>query len=415
MTFSENVREALRAIRDNTLRTALTVALIAIGITALIGILTAIDAIKQEITSGLADLGANTFDVRDKDNQRRSRRSGVVERAVEGLDYKDVKNFVARFQKADRLTVFSQISFATEIKRGAKKTNPNSSVIGTDENYLLIQGLELEKGNNFSAVEVKMGAPVAIIGQEIADALFDKADPLQQDITISGVKYKVIGVLKQKGGISSDKSDDRTVLLPLLAAQSLAQSGQNLSYTITCYVQNPTLLNAAMNEAIGIMRQVRQDKIGADNSFEVSKSETLASSLEDIEGKLKFGGFGIGFITLLGASVGLMNIMLVSVTERTREIGIRKAVGAAPYHIRRQFLVEAIVICQMGGLVGMVLGIAVGNLVSRLVGEGNGTFVIPWLWMMVAVVVCIVVGIVSGFYPAYKASRLDPIESLRYE
>jgi putative ABC transport system permease protein len=172
-------------------------------------------------------------------------------------------------------------------------------------------------------------------------------------------------------------------------------------------------MDMAMGEAQGVMRIVRRDPIG-EESFEVKKSESLAETLDEITGYLRIGGLGIGFITLVGASIGLMNIMMVSVTERTREIGIRKALGATPKTIRQQFIIEAIVVCQLGGIMGVILGIGVGNLITSAIGD-DITFIIPWVWIIVAFAIGVVVGLGSGYYPAWKASKLDPIDSLRFE
>jgi putative ABC transport system permease protein len=189
--------------------------------------------------------------------------------------------------------------------------------------------------------------------------------------------------------------------------------GQGLRYEITVGISDPSLVENAMGEATGLMRSIRRDRPGEPDSFELEKSETLAEELESITSALRVGGFGIGFITLLGASIALMNIMLVSVTERTREVGVRKALGATPLRIRQQFIIEAIVVCLLGGIAGVILGILIGNLLSRAMGIT--LFVVPWTWMMVGLGVCIFVGLISGYYPARKASRLDPIESLRFE
>jgi putative ABC transport system permease protein len=162
------------------------------------------------------------------------------------------------------------------------------------------------------------------------------------------------------------------------------------------------------------MRKERMDPLGMEESFSIDRSDSIAKSFESITGSLRIGGFVIGFITLLGAAIALMNIMMVSVTERTREIGIRKAIGATPFKIRLQFLMEAIVICILGGIAGIIMGIGIGNVIAKLISD-KSSFIIPWAWIMMGFVVCVFVGILSGFYPAYKASKLDPIESLRYE
>ena len=190
-------------------------------------------------------------------------------------------------------------------------------------------------------------------------------------------------------------------------------SGRGLQYNLTVGISDASQLELAMGEATGLMRSIRQDRVGEPNSFELEKSETLAENLESITGALRIGGFGVGFITLLGASIALMNIMMVSVTERTREVGVRKALGATPLRIRQQFVIEAIVVCILGGIAGIIMGIGIGNVISKAIGVDS--FVIPWLWMLVGLVICVVVGLLSGYYPAFKASKLDPIESLRFE
>ncbi len=221
-----------------------------------------------------------------------------------------------------------------------------------------------------------------------------------------------MGVLEAQGGLGGDNAPDRAIIIPLINANTLARSG-GLRYIITVAGENPAVMEREMGEATGLMRKVRGDEVIQEDSFEVSKSQSLSDSLEEVTGYLRIGGFGIGFITLLGAAVGLMNIMMVSVTERTREIGVRKALGATPLRIRQQFLIEAIVICQLGGILGAFLGILIGNVVASFIGSGG--FIIPWFWIMVAFIICAVVGLSSGFYPAYKASKLDPIDALRFE
>ncbi|MCC5943734.1 MAG: ABC transporter permease [Bernardetiaceae bacterium] len=415
MSLTENIGEALKAIRENTLRTLLTVALIALGITALVGILTAIDGIKQSVTSGLSNLGASTFVIEDKKSDRQSRQQGkIAERAVSKIDYRDAVRFKEDFNAISPTSLSTRITFNAEIKYKSRKTNPNSAIIGIDENYLLSENLKLQEGRNFAGFEIRQGVNFAIVGSELAQSLFPNESPIDKQIIANGNRFTIIGALEEKGALGRNNSLDRALLIPLVKANILG-AGRSLQYKIAVYVDTPERLDMVIGEAVGAMRRVRRDPVGKPNSFEINRNESLTESLEDISLKLRIGGFAIGIITLLGASIGLMNIMLVSVTERTREIGIRKAIGAAPKHIRRQFLFEAIVICQLGGVLGILMGIGIGNMVSYFLSSGEGQFIIPWLWIIIGVITCVIVGLISGFYPAYKASRLDPIESLRYE
>ena len=410
MNFRENVREGLRSVRSNLLRSILTALIIAIGIMSLVGILTAVDSIQASVDDSFADLGANSFDIEipDRRGHGPGRRS---EKTYPPIEYRQAMEYEEKYKFPAKVSISAFVSGATEIKYLSKKTNPNISIIGMNENYLLAKGIDLEKGRNFSNFEQKQGAYVAIIGNELVETLFDKKDPINEGITIRGARYKVVGTLK-KSGSSSKGSTDREILVPLENGRLIAQGG-NPTYNITTILNSNLDFDLAMGEATSIMRRIRRDPLGQPESFKISRSETLAEQLESITGYLKAGGGVVGFITLLGASIGLMNIMMVSVTERTREIGIRKALGATPFRIRQQFLVEAVVICQIGGIFGVFVGILIGNGVSRLLG--SDTFIIPWVWMITGLVICVIVGIGSGFYPAYKASRLDPIESLRLE
>jgi putative ABC transport system permease protein len=414
MNVIVNLQEGLKSISANLLRSILTALIIAIGITSLVGILTAIDAMKASINNSFSNLGANSFEIRSVRTNRNRSIDGKEEKKFPPLEYYDAKRYKELFKYSNKVSISTNVSWTAEVKRLSEKTNPNIRIVGVDEQYLNIQGYNLEKGRNFSSYEIKMGRPVVLVGNEILNKLFGSGvDPIDKEISFYGNKYRIIGVLKKEGALGGDSGSDRSVFIPIESAIRLNTGYTNFRYYINTSVDNPDNMDFAIGQATGLMRSIRRDPIGEENSFEISRNMTLEEELENISSYLRIGGFIIGFITLLGASVGLMNIMLVSVTERTREIGIRKAIGANPRKIREQFLIEAIVICLFGGAGGVILGITIGNVIATLIGAG--TFVIPWLWVLVGFMITIVVGLVSGSYPAFKASRLDPIEALRFE
>lgn len=414
MNLVENIKEALRSVKSNLLRTILTGTIIAIGITALVGMLTAIDGIKAQIEDSFSGLGASNFDIRSKGFSGGSAvQDGKAQKSFPIIKFRELKAFQVEFNTTAPSTIFTTLSGAAEVKRASKKTNPNVRVTAVDDLYFKIKALKIEKGRNFSSTELFYGNNVCIVGQDLIETLFDKnEEPLNQYITVFGNRYTIIGVLEKQGSVGGGPGADRAVFIPVENGARLDTRG-SFRYTLTVSGSDPLQLDYEMGQATGLMRKVRQDRVGEEDSFEISKSRSVGESLEEVAGYLRIGGFGIGFITLLGAAIGLMNIMMVSVTERTREIGIRKALGATPLRIRQQFLIEAIVICILGGILGVILGIGIGNIVANAIGPGG--FLIPWTWIVVAFLICIFVGLASGYFPARKASRLDPIESLRYE
>ncbi|MDF9795804.1 putative ABC transport system permease protein [Catalinimonas alkaloidigena] len=412
MNILNNIEESLKSIRENLLRTTLTALIIAIGITALVGILTAIDGIQASVDDSFAGLGVNTFSIDERSGSGR-RQQGRTEKSYPPIRFSDVREFKKRYDYPAKISVNTQVTGNAEVKRSSEKTNPNIRLYGTDESYIITEGYNIEWGRNFSSFDLEKGLNVAIIGYETYEALFDdNEDPIDKEISLYGNIFKVIGLMEKMGSVGGGGNADRKILIPLAKGRQLG-SNRELDYRIDVLVSNTGTLEAAMGEATSLMRAVRQDPIGAELSFEIQEKKSLSDQLGEITGYLRIGGFAIGLITLLGASVALMNIMMVSVTERTREIGIRKALGASPKRIRQQFLIEAIVICQIGGIAGVLMGMGMGNVVATFMDVER--FLVPWVWILSSLFICIGVGLFSGYYPAFKASRLDPIESLRYE
>lgn len=409
--FIENLKIALQSIRNNILRSILTVMIIAIGITALVGILTAIESIKTSITKEFTVLGANTFSITSRGMRVQIGNQRYRTKNYSYISYYEAKEFKNQFDFPATASISVNSTGTATLKYGSEKTNPNINVRGIDMDYLFTSGYEVNQGRAFSEDDISSGRNMVLLGSGLAGKLFKGGEnPLQKVISIGNGKYKVIGVLKEKGSGFGGASD-MVCFIPYSNSRSYF-SRPNMNFDIQIKVNQPELIDASIGQAESVFRMVRNLSPLDESDFNIEKSDNIVNLLLKNIKNITMVATIIGFITLLGAAVGLMNIMLVSVTERTREIGVRKAIGAKNATVKQQFLIEAIVIGQIGGLLGIILGILVGNLVSVMIGS---SFIIPWGWIIMGVVLCFGVGIISGYYPAQKASMLDPIESLRYE
>ena len=411
-SFLFNTELAYRSVRTNKLRTGITIGIIALGIMALVGILTAIEGMKASIYSSFSGMGANTFQITNE-LLKKSKRGGINISSIDqkNISYKDAVSFKERFTFPSEVSVsmvgtgIATVTFATE------KTNPNISVMGIDDNYLQISSTNLVGGRNFSVTEIENGSYVCLLGNAIAKKLFKgkEQNALNAVITVGFIKYRVVGVAESKGS-SMVSNVDNNVFVPLQNARAV-YSGDR-SFVISVKVPNVAMINVASEEAEGLFRIIRRVPLNAEPNFSVNKNDNLAAMvMENING-VSVAAMFIGFIALLGAAIGLMNIMLVSVAERTREIGVNKALGAKNSSIKNQFLTESVLISISGGLIGVMAGILIGNVVSVLLKSG---FIIPWMWISLGLLLCTLVGLLSGYYPAAKAAKLDPIQALRYE
>ncbi|CAM2771640.1 ABC transporter permease [Flavobacterium frigoris] len=409
--FKENVRIAFGSIRTQILRTSLTVLIIAIGITALVGILTVVSALENTISSDFASMGANTFNVKQYENT--AQRRGGDEREIINpiISYPEAVDFKNKYDYPFTETSLSFTATSTaEVKYEATKTDPEIAVVGVDEYFMTNSGLETSLGRNFTGFDIDNNNYVCVVGSDFGKGLLKDINPIGKTISIRGARFKVIGILKEKGSTFGNKQDLR-VLIPIQVARSLF-TAPNINYTMSIMVSNKELLDQAIDHAIITMRNVRKLSPVRDNNFGVVRSDDLINRILGITKYLGLASWLIGIITVLGSSIALMNIMIVSVTERTREIGVRKALGAKRSTVAIQFFIETLLIGQLGGIVGIILGILIGFGIATAL---SFAFVIPWGAIMAAFFTSFMVAIVSGLYPAIRAAYLDPIEALRYE
>ena len=423
MQLKDSLSLAFRTIKSNKLRTGITVAIIAFGIMALIGIITAIAAMNQSLSESFSTMGSNSFSIRYWDRNFSMSRREVKKTSTAALKskksneqkiitYQQAKLFKERYSFPAKVSLSVSIDNPVTVNNESKKTNPNVSLIGGDENLLAQRGYTLFEGRNFNTLDIQSGRNVCILGHSVAKKLYGEnaMRALNKMIKVAGIKYQVIGILKDKGS-SAFLNADNIVITSFNNIRRLYPT-TGTSFGIGVMVNSINELEPAISEAKGTFRPIRNLNIDEENNFFIDKSDSLAEMFMSSLGAITTAAAFIGLITLIGAAIGLMNIMLVAVNERTREIGLIKAIGGTAQTIRTQFLFESIFISLIGAIFGIILGVIVGNVVGLFLHTG---FVVPWLWVILGIVVCSVVGLFAGLYPAVKAARLDPIVALRYE
>lgn len=416
---------AFKTVRGNKLRTGLTVAIIAFGIMALVGIKTAITAMQQKFMESFSSMGANGFTVRyrepnfrmggggsdikkTKKGEKKERQSnnGKPITRFEAEHFKQNYNFPARVCLNIIGTRDAVVSF------GSKKSNPTTRVYGSDENFVEQNGFTVAFGRGLNTLDVSSGRNVCLMGSEISKRLFGNSErAVENIIRVNGIPFRVVGVLSEKGS-SLGFSWDNVIVTSYKNIQRFFNSNPNASFNIQIKVDDIKYMDAAIGEATATFRPIRKLTTTETENFVVDKSDSFVEMLLNQLGFMTSAAVIVGLITLIGAAIGLMNIMLVAVTERTKEIGLIKAIGGKQGSVRRQFLFEAIIISLMGAVFGVILGVIVGNSFSLILNTG---FVVPWNWVVLGIVICFIVGLLAGLYPAFKASRLNPIQALRYE
>ncbi|MCL8007219.1 ABC transporter permease [Gelidibacter japonicus] len=409
--FRENIRIALNSIRTQLLRTILTILIIAIGITALVGILSAVSALENTISSDFSSMGANTFNFQRYEFTTQRQSGKEVQKINPIISYRNVKDFEDKYNYP-----FTQVGISfvgtqsAEVKYENKKTDPEVMVLGVNQHYIQNSGLEVSEGREFNYFDIENSTNFCVIGSDLAKAILSDVNPIGQTISVRGAKFKVIGVLKAKGS-SFGNNQDLRMMIPIQKARTLF-TGPNINYSLSVKTDKKDMLEGAQDDAILTFRNIRNLNPIEENDFGIERSDDLINRIGSITGYLYVAAWVISLITILGSSIALMNILFVSVTERTREIGVRKALGAKRKTIATQFFMEAIIIGQLGGVLGIILGVLIGYGVSA---AADFQFSTPWLAMFSAFTIAFIVAVVAGLLPAVKAAKLDPVESLRYE
>lgn len=410
MSLTELIRIALNTLKANKLRAALTLSGIIIGVFSIIAIMTLLNALQAGIEGGLSELGSNTFQIQ---------KFPAIQMGGPGGNRKYRNRADITYEQGVRLmekaTTYKYISledyiYEKTLKTSKESTNPNYYVGGVTPEYLECNNRTVQYGRFITQTDLMNNTRVAVIGMDGVDKLFPNINPIGQYITIDNNEFRVIGVFEKKGE-GFGQSNDNFALLPITTMEQI-YGKNNRSINIAIQAPSKDTYNETVENVTSVMRSIRKDKPGEPDSFEIYSNESLIGQVNSFTKYFKYGAGFISFIAMLAAGVGIMNIMLVSVTERTKEIGIRKAIGAKNNSVLIQFLIEAVILCELGGVIGIALGLITGNLLGIYL---SSPVVIPYDWVVIGLVVCSVVGIVFGVYPAYKAAKLNPIDALRYE
>ena len=424
MNTSDVFSLAFRTVKGNKLRSGLTISIIAFGIMALVGIITAIKAMNQKFSESFSTMGANSFTIRFKErnikfggggNEVKLKKKGAKKEKISSLGKnitkKDAELFMQRFTFPATKSVSIFGNRNNIASHESRKTTPNITLFGGDENYLMLNGFSLQSGRNLNSMDVHTGRNVCILGYDVANTLFKEgiSRAVNSIIRLNNIPYRVLGVLESRGS-TFGFSRDNVIITSYTNVDRNFPSGY--SFVMAVMTNDLQQVNAAMGEAEGVFRSIRKLATTEESNFVIDRSDSIAEKAMNSLRFLTISATVIGLITLIGAAIGLMNIMLVSVSERTREVGLVKAIGGKSKMVSRQFLLEAIIISVLGALLGIVLGVMVGNLFSYVLGTG---FVIPWDWVLYGILICTIVGLLAGLYPAIKAGKLNPIEALRYE
>ncbi|MCA0383553.1 MAG: ABC transporter permease [Bacteroidetes bacterium] len=429
MQIGDSIGLAWQTVKVNKLRTGITVAIIALGIMALIGIITAIEAMNQSLRESFSTMGANGFNIRFRERnffmggnnnrsvQKTTKSAQKVRTSNTGrfITYQEAVGFKRSYTYPATVSISLRGSFNETVQyitnEKAYKTNPNVAFQGGDENYLELNGYKMAAGRNFTLNEVETGRAVVVIGDEVLNRCFEgnAKKAIDKIVKIGNRPYLVIGVLEKKGASAFLNLDN----VAITSYNNIRQVSSSIgTFSIGVMVSDYKLLDNAVGQATGVFRNIRKLDIQENDNFYIDKSDALAEKFIGFLSGITGSAAVIGLITLIGAAIGLMNIMLVAVTERTKEVGLSKAIGATSQTIRRQFLFESIIISLLGAAIGIVLGVVVGNIFGIILNTG---FVIPWGWVFAGVIICFVTGLLAGVYPAGKAAKLDPIVALRYE